>query len=225
MRVIYTAIAGEYDSLKEHPPIKGWHFVAFVDDPIKQIHAGWETRKLISFHPDPVRNSKRYKVLAHEFFPDAECSLWMDGNLKIVKSFDLDELADKFLAVNDIALIEHRRRHCIYAEAEACKERRLDDPSIIDRQISRYQEEGYPGQNGLSENLIVLRRHTADVTALNTMWWREICEGSRRDQLSLCYCMWKKGMRHTTMPRDTIYFPYFVRGKHLHPHHRFPFTP
>ena len=119
MNVIYTAISGNYDRLRPHPPVKGCRFIAFVDEPEKHANEGWEVRKLIPCHSDPSRNSKRYKILAHEMFPEAKHSLWVDGNIAIQKEFSLNRMIRKYLTEHDIALYPHRKKDCAYREATA----------------------------------------------------------------------------------------------------------
>ena len=68
MNIIYTALTLDYDNLKPHPPVKNCKFIAFVDNPKKSVK-GWELRKLIPFCSDPIRNTKRYKIMTHEHFP------------------------------------------------------------------------------------------------------------------------------------------------------------
>jgi len=47
----------------------------------------------------------------------------------------------------------------------------------------------------LSCTTYILRRHTGKVEEFNRLWWEEICKGSRRDQLSFDYALWKMEMK------------------------------
>ena len=225
MNIIYTAISNGYDTLKPHPPVTGCRFVAFVDNPKTCPDNGWELRKLIPFHSDPIRNSKRYKILAHKMLPRTTCSLWLDGRIEIMDGFDFDSMIEKFLARHDMALFNHPRRNCVYDEAETCQQRKLDDPSTIDKQMSRYRTEGYPERHGLTINGIILRRHTHQIALFNTRWWKEICEGSRRDQLSLSYSLWKTRTTYTPLPGNPVHNQFFKICWHHHPRHHFQSPP
>lgn len=225
MNVIYTAITQDYDSLKPHPPVENCQFVAFIDNPEKYSTEGWELKKLIPFCSDPVRNAKQYKVMAHEHLPSASYSLWIDGNISIKKGFNLEVLVNEFLAKHDLALFKHRKRNCIYCESRTCRRCLLDDPSVINRQITKYRSEGYPKNYGLTENRVILRRHSSLVTQLNTTWWKEICDGSRRDQLSFMYSIWKTKTTFAALPGDSLHNPFFKCNKHLHARSRFKPTP
>jgi hypothetical protein len=220
MNVVYTAISGKYDLLRPHPPVEGARFVAFVDDPGNRLLQGWELKQLEPSCSNPRRNSKRYKIMAHEVFPDATYSLWIDGNVEIREGFSLDLLISRHLARHDLALYEHPRRKCLYEEANSCSLQHLDDPCAIERQMSRYRAEGYPRDLGLTENRIMLRRHTPSIEKLDNLWWSEICNGSHRDQLSLGYSLWKLGIAHGMISGRSGDNQFFLRHDHALPRHR-----
>ena len=53
----------------------------------------------------------------------------------------------------------------------------------------------YPKNNGLWANGVLIRKHNdPDIIKMNEMWWQEIQNGSRRDQLSAPYVAWKCGL-------------------------------
>jgi len=201
--VIYTAITGNYDTLKEPPQhaSDGIDCVAFLDgNTPRPDHTAWQVRDIDKEESDPCRTAKRYKILPHEFFPQKEYSLWIDGAVDIQYPFPTEQLAELFLKDADLCVFRHYRRGCIYAEAAECSRRNLDDPAIIDRQIQRYREEGYPENAGLVEAIVLLRRHTPAMQAFNETWWQEIQQGSRRDQISFNYVARKLGLHYNTFP-------------------------
>ena len=79
----------------------------------------------------------------------------------------------------------HPSRHCIYGEAEAVKEAHLDDPTLVDMQMTHYRNLGYPKNNGLNATAVMVRRHHDPnlVTAMND-WHDQVLRFSKRDQLS-----------------------------------------
>ena len=103
-------------------------------------------------------------------------------------------------------LFQHDQgRNCIYDEANVVSHDKKDDPDIIQKQMHKYQTDGYPKQRGLSANSIILRRHNNDdIIKLSDMWWNEICKFSRRDQLSLYYCLWKIDVKHYLLKYPNI---------------------
>ena len=205
--IIYTAIAGGYDRLK--PPRgsdspEGLRRMAFVDNPVLCGGTGcpgWRIVPMASICMTPHMQSKRHKVLAHEVLPvGTELSLWVDGSIEFGSNLHPEDLARQFLGDFDLALFPHSRRDCLYDEAHACQLLKLDDPSVMARQMNRYRAEGYPRNNGLAECSVILRRHTPAVARLNELWWQEISNGSHRDQLSFNYACWKLGIGYSLLP-------------------------
>ena len=71
-----------------------------------------------------------------------------------------------------------------------CCERGKDEIEILLAQAMRYGEAGYRQKSPLIETNVILRRHNQpQVIALMKKWWAELERGSRRDQVSLNYCM------------------------------------
>jgi len=91
----------------------------------------------------------------------------------------LDELIDKYLVNSNAAFFDHSKnnldpRNCLYDEANVIFEfgRRngnyKDDPNLIQNQINKYKLEGYPANNGLTTNMIIVRKHN-ELDVINTM--------------------------------------------------------
>jgi hypothetical protein len=212
--VVFTAITGDYDTLK--PPPDHWRaeadFVAFVEKP--HSSSGWDFRPIHRTFSDPCRNAKIHKIVPHRFFPDARFSLWLDGSIQVKAVVPLRELIASLLAHHDLAVFPHRRRNCIYEEAEACIVAKKDSPDIIRCQMQAYRESGYPENNGLVECTVIVRHHTEPVRKFNEMWYDEITKYSRRDQLSFNYVAAKTGFVYARIPGLLSKNDYFKR----HPH-------
>lgn len=215
--VVYTAITGRYDSLKEQPASAraDADFVAFLDEPRRS--RTWQWRAIHAASDDPARNAKIHKVLPHKYFPEVRYSLWLDGSVRILSPHSIRPLIQLYLADYDLVVFPHRNRTCVYQEASVCLHRRLDDPEVIWAQVCRYQREDYPPNAGLAECAVILRRHTPAVNAFNEAWWNEITRGSRRDQLSFPYVARKVGLRYGTFPWTLDHTPVFERGRHATP--------
>jgi hypothetical protein len=166
---VYTAITGGYE--KDRKDIEVY---------IKEIMV------------DPKKSSLFYKSLTPDF-DKYEYSIWMDGNTKLKVAPEY--LIEKYLQNDYVAVLRHPDRNCIYDEAATCKTLNLDDLDTIEEQMIRYKERGYPENNGLSCTTYILRKHTPEIKRFNEKWWAEICEGSRRDQLSFDYCLWELGIK------------------------------
>lgn len=184
MKVIYTAVTNNRDSPHAQTAV-GWSKIAFTDGP---CYPGWECRPVSSACADGYRNAKIHKILTHEYLPDANYSLWIDGNIDV--SCDIDVLIDKYLQDCDVAFHQHPERTCIYDEAKEVIRLGKDIPSLVQPQMERYETHGYPAGHGLIAGGVILRRHTETVRRLNIDWWSEIQRGSCRDQLSFNYVAW-----------------------------------
>jgi hypothetical protein len=212
--VIYTAITQGYDTLRPVAPScrPGAEFVAFLE------HAGrvepWEVRPLERHTSDPVRDAKPYKILPHQYFPDHSYSLWLDGKMELKAEFSVKEMLD-LLQDADLVAFEHALRCCLYQEACQCIHRRMDEPHLIYHQIERYTREGFPANQGLVDCAVLLRRHNAATEEFSRLWWREIEQGSRRDQLSFMYCAWKCGLKYRYFTGYTHENPFFRQHEHL----------
>ncbi len=211
--VVYTAITGQYDRLRDPPEdIRGAEdWIGFMDSAHSPTF--WQIRPLARRGDDPCRNAKAYKILSHEYFPDVQYSLWVDGSIEFVMPFAVRELI-AYLHDADIAIFEHRLRHCLYQEACACIQQSLDDPELIYQQMFRYTRAGYPANAGLVEATVILRRHSPRVREFNNLWWEEIQNGSRRDQLSFNYVAWKTGIKYNLFPGRLDKNGLFRRHRH-----------
>ena len=82
--------------------------------------------------------------------------------------------------------------------------------------MNRYISEGYPKNNGLATNPIIVRNHNdSDAIAVMEDWWSEIKYNSKRDQLSFNYIVWKNQFNFVYLQGDSRNNEYFVSvGKH-----------
>ncbi len=232
--VIYTAIFGGKDVLHEPRFIpEGFDFICFTDDHTINSKT-WDVRYVEAPFPDPVRSARYYKVMVHKFLGEYEKSVWIDGNMMVIG--EVNEFLQKYkgvsLAVYNHAYLKRRvfgmfwirdygfARDCIYDEAKNLIEktesgRYMDDPVLIEAQITRYRAEGYPAHNGLAATMVLLRDHT-DMKMRQVMetWWDEITKGSRRDQLSFNYAIWKHSFPFIAISGDPRHNPYFGKMKH-----------
>lgn len=191
---IYTAISGDYDTLRE--PLHDnpmFDFYVFSDTPRQSTRWNWVP--IDETFDRSVRTAKKPKILPHLYFPEYEWSLWIDANI-----FILDDLSRYVMQCIDaragVGQFPHHERDDPYAEAETCIAKGLDSPDIIAAQVARYRAEGFDGGTGLFEcNFIVRRHNEPGIIRLMQRWWKEVGAGSTRDQISYPYALWKEGMQ------------------------------
>lgn len=188
--VCYTAIAGGKDVLR--PPtyrMAGVAYICFTDD-LSIDPMGWRLRPFDQICADPVRTAKRPKVLPHRYFKSYGWSLWVDGNLS--PNCDLSDFVTRNLAQSGFNAFRHPVRTSAYDEVAKCIALSKDDPAILRLQAYRYKALGLPDDTGLSECMTLLRRHNDPrIIRMMQLWWAEISQGSRRDQVSLPFVAWQ----------------------------------
>lgn len=225
---VYTSIFGGYDNLIEDQfQMEGVDYICFTDVDIQS--KTWKIIKSNPIYNDPNRNAKKYKILPHRYLKNYDWSIWIDGNIKVVS--DIRGLCDgdPYKVYDHMQVFD--KRDCIYDEAQAIlnfgkinsektPERNIknwkDNPKLIVDQINGYISEGYPKQNGLATNPIIIRNHH-DFNVIKNMedWWNEIKYNSKRDQLSFNYIAWKNNFNFVYLEGDSRNNEYFVNmGKH-----------
>ncbi len=188
--VVYTAITGGFDSLREPEIVdSNFRYICYTDQEDLQSDV-WEIRKIPIENNDYNRTAKKFKILPHRYFPEYEWSIWIDGQLQITG--DLRELVSRYMRTSHLMCFLHQVRTCIHDEAEICKMLGHDAAEIVDNQMKRIMSTGYKDDNELIAGGFLVRRHNeADVKVLMEDWWEMIYEGSRRDQLSFNFVAWK----------------------------------
>jgi hypothetical protein len=191
--VAFTAIVGNYDTLRVpsilDPDID---YVCFSDTPRSDLGL-FEIRALPFRHDDPVRAARFVKTHPHLLFPDHDVAIWMDATIVIAS--DVKPLIAR-LNNSDMAVggISHPRGHDIYDEAYHCARSRKDDLVAIAAQVARYLTAGVPKGLSVPDSSFMIwnLRHAAAAQVLDS-WWDEIAAGSRRDQISFNYALWRHG--------------------------------
>ena len=189
MNIIYTVITGGKDTLSEDINIKGAKAVCFTDDPNLKSEK-WEIRLIPSLYKDVRRDSRTVKLLPHIFFPEAEYSLYLDGN--IICKVPIQRIIHEWLQDDDIAVFKHHTRDCLFQEAKECIRLGLDDTETIEKHVERYK--GFPEHKGLYQCGVILRRHTPRIKRLNEAWFAQYMTGCKRDQVSFPYVLEKEGV-------------------------------
>ena len=100
-------------------------------------------------------------------------SIYLDSNIKILK--DSIGLFNKYLGSSSFLDIEHVEKNCIYSEALSYLANSGTDYKLTIAQMLFYKKQGYPTNNTLTENRILLPSHNdKQVISLMDMWWKEL---------------------------------------------------
>ena len=198
---VYTAIFGGFDTLE--PPacagrteVKDVLHVCFTDRPMWV--SGWDVRLVERQARDPRREARMYKTLSHLWFPDADVTIWQDGNVRL--TVHPDRLANTLEHPGvDMLALRHPERDCIYEEAKAVVHYGCATQGQVDEQIEVIAKSGYPPHNGLAETGLLVRRHNEAVRRFNETWWAWLTRYTLRGQLSFNYLCWQMEMEHATL--------------------------
>ena len=85
---VYTAIIGNYDSLKIPEVLNpSYDYICFTDRTIKGLHP-WKMKYIDYFNIDSARIARFYKLHPHYFLEDYDITVWVDANILIRKDID-----------------------------------------------------------------------------------------------------------------------------------------
>jgi len=212
--VVYTALFGDYDELVEIPNSNELccDYICFTDDPHLESDS-WEIKVIVSMFPPNIMN-RMYKILPHKFLSQYDASLYLDANFIIKK--DLTELIVKYLKSSDFLALKHPQRDCVYQEGLACIGANKANFKSVEEQLMRYISVGFPAGYGLSANGVLLRAHNkSHMKELMNDWWLEVKNYSKRDQLSLQFLLWNRGIELKYMNENLVDTnPYFMLMPH-----------
>lgn len=186
--VVYTAIYGQKDRLKSPIHVeKNATYVCFTDDK-KLTSPVWDVRYVPGYCDNPILSAKLFKVLPHDFFPETQISVWVDGSIQICGP--IIELASaEATPEKPIRGFQHSTSKTVFDEAVNIKRHLREDPAKVDALVNWYKSIGYtPNGNGFILNGCLMRRHNTDL-CINTMndWWKMIQRWTCRDQMTLAY--------------------------------------
>lgn len=188
--VVYTAITGNYDSLKD-PLFKSDNLTYVCITNNREIKSKiWNMEYIKNSSMDHVYLARHIKMNPHVYFQDFETSIWVDGKYQIMDDFGL--YIEKYKDQSNILCFPHPERNCICDETAACILWTKGNNRDMIIQVANYLQDGYPVNNGLYETGCMVRAHKDDfVKRLMNQWEKEINKYSFRDQLSFPYVCWK----------------------------------
>lgn len=191
---IYTCITGNYDSVND-PCYFSENVDYFMFSDKRHEGTKWEQRSLPKDFSDNILNNRYVKMHPFELFSSQyDYAIYIDGNIVSLSDLaPLTQLIDKSIG---IGFHRHAYRNCICNEIEACKMFKKVDYKKLKEQVQGYIKEGFPKAYGMVEgNLIVVDLKSLIAKEILEDWWNEFCNnGDKRDQISLPYVLWKKGI-------------------------------
>jgi len=189
--VVYTVLVGAKESLA-NPLASLPHgatsdldldFVCITDNPALRSEA-WRIVTMPGGHLAPEKLSRRPKALPHDYFPDAEYSLYIDNTVSFKRLPQASDLLTKRRYL--FKAFRHATRSNPEQEAAAVAMLGYDDAETICRQLAFYAARGPLAEiTPLTTATVLLRQHHAPaVRRFGTTWWESVLAFSKRDQLS-----------------------------------------
>jgi hypothetical protein len=189
--VVYTALVGPKEALAD--PLAtlpagassdlDLDFVCLSDNP-RLRSATWRIVPLETGHLQPEKLSRRPKALPHQYFPDADYSLYVDNTVSFRR---LPQAADLVTTRPYLfKAFRHATRDNPEQEAAAVAALGYDDADVICRQMAFYaRQRPLASVTPLTTATVLLRDHRRpEVQRFGRLWWESILAFSKRDQLS-----------------------------------------
>ncbi len=213
---VYTVITGGKDNLV-NPVIvnENWDYYCFTDS--HELKSDfWKIMYIDDdMGLDQIRLQRYYKIFMYKVLKDYDYSIYIDGKNQIVG--DLDEYI-RFYAMNSSMLcFPHPLRKNMEEEITEVGKLNKADPDFLREQYQHYLSLGYDESVPIIESCCLVRDHHDPVLqAVMNDWFKEICEWSYRDQISLGYVCWKNNYRFDLSELVIYDNPYIKEiGHHL----------
>ena len=213
---VYTVITGGKDNLV-NPEIvnENWDYYCFTDS--HELKSDfWKIMYIDDdMGLDQIRLQRYYKIFMYKVLKDYDYSIYIDGKNQIVG--DLDEYI-RFYAMNSSMLcFPHPLRKNMEEEITEVGKLNKADPDFLREQYQHYLSLGYDESVPIIESCCLVRDHHDPVLqAVMNGWFKEICEWSYRDQISLGYVCWKNNYRFDLSELVIYDNPYIKEiGHHL----------
>lgn len=209
---IYTVLFGEYDQWREPKYVQpNADYFVFTDQEIK---SSVYSPVIDLLRGRKVLKAREYKIIrGYQELCSRGYDLIIYHDANIIQTKDLQPLID--MQVNDLMILRHPLRDCIYDEFHACNDGQKDKVKKMYDQVQRYADLGYPENNGLVASGVMFRRNNKKVAAFCRAWFEEVKNGSIRDQLSYNYVAWKLDYKFDYMDWQFLYDYFNYRNKHL----------
>jgi hypothetical protein len=210
-KIVYTALFGPYEELKEPLVITpGWKYICFTDQEVKSD--AWKIEGTLVNNNNYQSQARFAKILFPYIYTEFKQLLWLDASFQI--NCNLDDFWNKHYK-GGITAPRHPARACVYREGQICMRRDLDGKRV-EKQVNRYANEGMPAHGGLISSGILMRDNSDPVKEFCDLWWKQIENGSLRDQIGFAYADWKlPGVAHT-FNYDYRVRQEFIYTKHFH---------
>ena len=195
--VIYTVAIKGYDVPTLHSYIAPqWDYICFTNDEALLslgCYGVWRLRPLARVEASDALTNRWHKLHPHILFPQYERSIYIDSKVDARTAFLFEEIEKR--KESRLLIPIHAECSCIYKEIRRCLKAGKETKENAAKVRRLLKDAGFPKSYGLTENSIVYRRHNDEaVIGLMSEWWGILSSVSHRDQLSLSFLLWKRGI-------------------------------
>jgi hypothetical protein len=187
--VVYTALFGNYDCHDDpKEDCENIDYICFTD--CVRDGSKWTQIKVDIGDLSCVVANRFFKMHPHLFFTGYEFTIYVDANMLIKKC--PCSLLLKIPLSTPFAAFAHPVRNTLLFEGLACVV--YGKSSLLDttREISKYFKLGYVERNNLTvNNILFVRQYDSSIVDLMEFWWILFGTFTKRDQISLPFCLWK----------------------------------
>ncbi len=214
---IYCVITGNYDQLAEPQFINPeLDYICFTDN--KELASDvWRIIQIDRFFDiedlDKVRIARYIKIVGYQFLGGYDYSIYVDGKVRIIEN--LLDYIEKYAKSSSLLCCPHYKCQSLYEEVPEIIRQGLDDTTVVENQIKRYRNEGFPPTYQQIDSTCLVRSHLdKELDEVMKAWWFEVKNGSKRDQLSFTYVCWKKGYTYDISDVFSVENKYFICTNH-----------
>lgn len=196
-KCIYTAIFGDYDTLKDPLIIEdGYEYICFSD---KEIDSKiWKIKKY-KLTGTVIMEARRVKILGLEYLMDYDYLVWVDASLRIK-----GRLSEFYSTKKTPIFFKHPHHNSLKEELDKCILKKKANAKRLTDQYDRYIHGGYPDDQGMIQTGVMFRYNTRSIRIMMRKWFREVENETHRDQMSWNYLTWLYGWKYGIY--DSSYF-------------------
>lgn len=212
---VYTALIGQKEQLSD--PLAQLpagaasdldiDWVCITDNP-SLTSPTWRLQLIDEPHLPPEKLSRRPKAMPHLYFPDTECSLYVDNTVtfhRLPQASDLQHGGEYLFRA-----FKHGTRHNPDEEAAVVATIGYDDVATVAAQMDFYaKRRSLASITPLTTATVILRSHHHPVLQrFGQLWWESILAFSKRDQLSFDFARIESGAQLDWWPGSTDANPF-----------------
>lgn len=215
--LVYTVIAGDYDSLKR--PLwrcQNVDYLAFVSEPAGSDARGWRLLPVPNHISDPKLINREMKIIGIDVVEEYDSIIYVDGSIQIIGS--LEWLITHFLeSGRALGLFRHGDRDSPWEELLACRDLGYlsdEDYGFEKARLQLFEHQG--AELGLFDAGVILKNPRLEALAeVSERWFELFVQNPVRDQLSLPIVVWEREQAILQLEHwIKSYTPTFLRYPH-----------